>query len=855
MYCSLAFLACEQPAGPDPKGPQKPADITWTAAADGEAGVATSTAITITFDKAVEGLSAEDVRLSGDVTKGALAGSGASWSIALDAVGSAGDVAVSIAKEGVESGDKSVAVYKLGEIADLTWTAAADGAADTVTSTAITFSFSGVVGGLAAQDISVIPGTGSAGVGDLTGGGAAWTLALTAVESQGNLTVSVTKAGIESGGQPVAVHKAAVASRSLTGFSIAALPDTLVYALRQPFDSTGLVIEGIYSDGTAGALEPAEYTLTPPDTSAGGLKNVKVSVGEFKAQYFQVTVRNDTKVLQSIAVAKPPAKTVYGLGEELDLGGIQINGTYYDSAAGSTSVETITAAKTTGYDKKKRGAQTIGVTVNGIAAPAGFTVAVQVPASAALTLNHYRRGSSNHQRDEMKPAYIKGRDFDLAASNLQATVTTASGLKLTFTPANGGIIASDIVGYNKNSPGPQTLTLQLDQKSETFSVEVLDAEPAVWFDYGYMRHQGDPGGAGPGAGKYYAKPNETLVLAPVRFLIGYGDDHSDTGVNYSWSVSGASAYTASASAAGEYYTFTPAAEGTYRVEVTVSGRSYVTGQNVSKSASTEVVCYTGTVPADKPFGENPSKAYPYLRHFAPSQFTESGSGFGWSLGGTGGYEVWKVEHQASYHIRGNPFLTWSEPGVVWVQEDKNGNNVPDETWYELKGGEDEKAAYKGLIRRRYAITYFNSGGGGQTNEYGQLIRTIHWADAKGRTGLVPGGWPEVWGVKGNWVTYTCTLLRDTGNICNDKYPNLDDSWGYVDACNLGSTDDRITFYVSDAVRADGVSVTLSAVRFIKVQTAVLFYGGIFGEISTEINSADFLGGQTSFPLPEDSDPM
>jgi hypothetical protein len=76
----------------------------------------------------------------------------------------------------------------------------------------------------------------------------------------------------------------------------------------------------------------------------------------------------------------------------------------------------------------------------------------------------------------------------------------------------------------------------------------------------------------------------------------------------------------------------------------------------------------------------------------------------------------------------------------------------------------------------------------------------------------------------------------------------------VDSCNLAAAD-RTTFFVSNAVRADGEPVTLGAVRFIKVQTAVLYYGGVFGEISTEINTADFLGSQTYFPLPEDSDPM
>jgi hypothetical protein len=231
--------------------------------------------------------------------------------------------------------------------------------------------------------------------------------------------------------------------------------------------------------------------------------------------------------------------------------------------------------------------------VNGKTARETFDVTVKVPASAEITLNHYRDASTNHQDDEMKPVYIKGKDFDIAASNLKATVT-AEGLKVTLTPANGGITAADIKGFNKNLAGPQKLRLELDEQSVEFDVAVVDAAPAVWFDYGYVRHAGDAAGKGPGVGKYYTQQNETLVLSPVRFLIGYNDDNTDAGVTYNWSVSGGS-YSGVPSANGETYAFTPKATGSYTVTVSVSGRDYITGSNVTKSASTEVVCYSGTV--------------------------------------------------------------------------------------------------------------------------------------------------------------------------------------------------------------------------------------------------------------------
>jgi hypothetical protein len=354
----------------------------------------------------------------------------------------------------------------------------------------------------------------------------------------------------------------------------------------------------------------------------------------------------------------------------------------------------------------------------------------------------------------------------------------------------------------------------------------------VWFDYGYQRTASDPNGAGPGAGKYYAQPGETLILAPVRYLFGYNDDHSSGYVSYSWSVSGGS-YTGAPSASGETYAFTPAATGTYTVTAQVTGRDFVTGGTITKSAVTEVVCYTGTVNTGKTF-TGP------LKDFAPGQFIDGGTGYGWSLGAFGGYEMWRVEPQTSYWIRGNPFSGWSEPGVVWMQEDRNNNGVPDEMWYELVGGLEGP-----LVTRRYALTYMEVGevvSGGYTPYHA-------WVDCKGRTGVIKGG-----GAGGK--TFTGTLLNDDGDIAGNAVgPG---SWGYVDS--LGSLTPIHhpelawrwdLFFVSDAVKADGSPANLGAVRFIKVHTGLFKYGGVFGENSTEIRFADGLPDQAGgFPDPQ-----
>jgi hypothetical protein len=454
----------------------------------------------------------------------------------------------------------------------------------------------------------------------------------------------------------------------------------------------------------------------------------------------------------------------------------------------------------------------------------------------------------------VKPAYIKGKEFDLAGSNVRARFIRSwgSAFDLILTAENG-LYPEDITGYDKNKAGEQTLTLSLDgvKAQRTFPVYVVDTQPDVWFDYGFMRHAGDPNGAGAGFGKYHVEQGKTLVLSPVRYLIGYGPEEGtpaqddlwpenhDLGASYRWTVSGGS-YDTAQPRNGEFFTFKPTAAGTYTVSVTVEGRNYIDGTTIEKTATTEVVSFApGTVGEKKVWWASNAKT---LRNFAPGQFTESGSGYGWSLGTIGGYAIWSDIHREVYGVAGNEFGTWYEPGIVWLQEDNNGNGVPDEMWYEVKGPSDLKEAYRALITRRYAITFWDMREVSNVNGYGQTIRVIPWVDCKGRSGLMGGGWPKDWGVTGDWVTYTSTLIVDKGDINNGSYsgggtldmyrsdepdPETGHILGYVDA-------GRTTFYIDCAMDAAGNRVTLKNVRFVKAQTAMFVHGGIFGEISTEL---------------------
>ena len=109
---SLTLAGCEDIAGGIGG---KPADITYDVTPDGGAA-APSTKIDFTFNAAVTGLTEDDITLTNDtgaVTKGTLSGGGTSWSLGIT-VQTAGNVKVSINKEGIESAEKPVTLSRGG---------------------------------------------------------------------------------------------------------------------------------------------------------------------------------------------------------------------------------------------------------------------------------------------------------------------------------------------------------------------------------------------------------------------------------------------------------------------------------------------------------------------------------------------------------------------------------------------------------------------------------------------------------------------------------------------------------------------------------------------------------------------
>ena len=100
-----------------------------------------------------------------------------------------------------------------------------------------------------------------------------------------------------------------------------------------------------------------------------------------------------------------------------------------------------------------------------------------------------------------------------------------------------------------------------------------------------------------------------------------------------------------------------------------------------------------------------------------------------SLGGFGGYIVVGFDHSIDntggydFGVEGNSFKGSSEPGVVWVMQDENGNGLPDDTWFELAGSETGKES----TIQNYSVTYY------RPTEPQQPVK---WTDSEGNSGEV-----------------------------------------------------------------------------------------------------------------------
>ena len=345
----------------------------------------------------------------------------------------------------------------------------------------------------------------------------------------------------------------------------------------------------------------------------------------------------------------------------------------------------------------------------------------------------------------------------------------------------------------------------------------------------------------------------TLYLRPVLEHF-----HNPT---FEWTVDGKPV---AAEGDGAVYGFKSAAKGDYTVVVKVTDDD---GQTAT--ATVAVTCCDDEMSHKRTGGTGrfSDKVYEYTP--APGQFINEGGfkditsaeaaaskaqellrqnaeekkNYYVSLGAWGGYIVVGFDHSIEnkggddFSITGNQFAQSSEPGIVWVMQDTNGNGLPDDEWYELQGSEYGKPE----TLTSYAMTYYRPKSAGTD---------IQWKDNRGNAGKVERnsshtqesyypGWIEAekYTLYGTRLAANTTRHPITGDYFNRPY-----DWGYADNAGndqatgeISDGDQRKNYFrISNAVNADGSAANLKYIDFIKVQTGISQNSGALGEVSTEV---------------------
>ncbi|MBR4853894.1 MAG: PKD domain containing protein [Alistipes sp.] len=320
--------------------------------------------------------------------------------------------------------------------------------------------------------------------------------------------------------------------------------------------------------------------------------------------------------------------------------------------------------------------------------------------------------------------------------------------------------------------------------------------------------------------------------------------------SFEWSIAG------EVVSADEVLLFTPENIGRHEVQVTVRDED---GYTLSATVEVECCDVEGTFrrSATESSTEKWNKIYEYIP--AAGQFiNDSKSGFDVvtthsqviayaekrlkagdyvSLGGWGGSLVAGFDHSisndegADFVIKGNTHEGSSEPAIVWVMQDVNGNGQPDDVWYELRGSEYDAPT----SQRRYAVTYFRP--------VAEQMSVV-WSDNRGSAGKIermsqhkqPTYYP-LWIPAESFTLYGSLIAHNTtqdgvGNFVNNPY-----AWGYADNAgsdSLASDAQSCSFDIANAVRDDGEPMPLAYIDFVKVQCAINHSAGALGEVSTEI---------------------
>lgn len=237
--------------------------------------------------------------------------------------------------------------------------------------------------------------------------------------------------------------------KKVTSIVLVQLPKKLSYFVgSKTIDPGGGQICAIYDDGSFDTISMSKPEIEFSfDSSKEGPALVAVSFGG-QSQMFQAYIR--TPVIRKFQIMTPPAKREYLVGEKLDLTGLQLQAEY--ETGERVPFEDIPAVD---YSVRQ-GDAVYPLSINGITVPIYIRV-------ADASLVGIRMGKLPNVTE-----YLERKDkFNAAGGTIFKIYNSGVEQEIPL-PYNA------VRGFSNLTPGPQTLTVQLDGYTTSFDITIVE---------------------------------------------------------------------------------------------------------------------------------------------------------------------------------------------------------------------------------------------------------------------------------------------------------------------------------------------------------------------------------------------
>ncbi len=242
-----------------------------------------------------------------------------------------------------------------------------------------------------------------------------------------------------------------VNARQLKGIQLIP-PNKLTYQVGEALDLTGATLLLTYDNSTTDMITVTPDMVSGYNSATEGVQTLTVTYNGF-TENFDVTV--SAKQLRSIAVT-PPTKTIYKVGEALDLTGASLLLTYDDQ---STDTIPVTENMITGYDPAVTGLQQVTVSYGNFTDTFEVTVNAKQLHSIAVT-------------PPTKTTYKEGEALDLTGASLLLTYNDGTTETMALAANTADVV---ITGYDAAVIGPQTVTVSYGSFTTTFTITVNES--------------------------------------------------------------------------------------------------------------------------------------------------------------------------------------------------------------------------------------------------------------------------------------------------------------------------------------------------------------------------------------------